>query len=125
MKIKASLIVSAVGVLKAIDTTKMKLSTSYKVKTVLAACPLAIEDFEAKRVKMAEEHGTMSKDKTHYEFKKKGSQEAFQKEMKAVLDDDIDMDVKKIHISLIDDYLDIEPGNIMLVEWFIDGLDDL
>ncbi len=125
MKIKASLIVTAVGVLKAIDTTAMKLSTSYKVKTILAACQLASEDFEAKRIKMAEKHGTLSKDKTHYEFTKKGSQAEFQKEMAVILDDTIDMDIKKIPLELIDDYITIEPGNIQFVEWFITGLDKL
>lgn len=125
MKIKASLIVSAVGVLQAIDTTKMKLSTSYKVKTVMAACQVAIEDFEAKRLKLAEKHGTLSKDKSHYDFKKKGSQEAFQKEIQVVLDDVIDIEIKKIPLDLIDDYLDIAPGNIKLVEWFIDGFEQL
>ena len=124
MKIKASLIVSAVGVLKAIDTTKMKLSTSYKVKTIMAACQLAIEDFEAKRLKMAETHGTLSKDESHYEFTKKGSQEAFQKDMQAMLDDNIEIDIpKKIPLELIDDYITIAPSNIELVEWFIDGLE--
>jgi hypothetical protein len=126
MKIKASLIVSAVGVLKSIDTTAMKLSTAYKVKTVLAACSVAIEDFEAKRVKMAESHGELSEDKTHYKFEKKGSQEAFQKEMQEMLDDEIELDIKKkIPLELIDDYLTIAPGNVNLVEWFIDGLDAL
>jgi len=124
MKIKASVIVSAVGVLQAIDTTEMKLSTSYKVKTIMAACQLAIEDFEKKRLALAEKHGTLSKDKSHYDFKKKGSQEAFQKEIQVVLDDEIDIDVKPIHIDLIDDYLTIAPGNMKLVEWFIEGLED-
>lgn len=124
MKIKASLIVSAVGVLKAIDTTAMKLSTSYKVKTVLAACQLAVEDFEAKRIKMAEKHGSLSKDKSHFEFKKEGAQEAFQKEMAVILDDNIDISVKKIPLALLDDYLNIAPGNIQFVEWFISGLED-
>jgi len=124
MKIKASLIVSAVGVLKAIDTTAMKLSTSYKVKTVLAACQLAVEDFEAKRIKMAEKHGTLSKDKSHFEFTKKGAQEAFQKEMSVILDDNIDITVKKIPLVLLDEYLDIAPGNIQFVEWFISGFED-
>lgn len=123
MKIKASLIVSAVGVLKAVDTTDMKLSTSYKVKTIMAACQLAIEDFEAKRIKMAEKHGTLSKDKSHYEFAKKGSQEAFQKEMQVILDDNIDITIKKIPFVLLDDYLNIAPGNIQFVEWFISGLE--
>ena len=124
MKIKASLIVSAVGVLKAIDTTDMKLSTSYKVKTILAACQLAVEDFEAKRIKMAEKHGTLVEDKTHFEFTKKGSQEAFQKEMQTILDDNIDMGIiKKIPLELIDDYITIAPGNVQYVEWFISGLE--
>lgn len=123
MKIKASLIVSAVGVLQAIDTTAMKLSTSYKVKTVLAACQLAVEDFEAKRLKIAEVHGKLSEDKSHYEFKKKGSQEAFQKEMEVILADNIDMDIKKIPLELLDDHLSIAPANIQFVEWFISGLD--
>jgi len=125
MKIKTSVIVSALGVLKAIDTTKMKLSTSYKVKTILAACQLAMEDFEAKRIKMAESHGTLSKDKSHYEFTKKGSQAAFEIDMQAMMDDMIDMDIKKIPLSLVDDYIDVEPTNVNLVEWFIDGLDAL
>lgn len=123
MKIKASLIVSAVGVLQAIDTTAMKLSTSYKVKTVLAACQLAVEDFEAKRIVLAEKHGTLSKDKSHFEFTKKGSQESFQKEMAVILDDNIDMDVKKIPLELLDDHLTIAPGNIQFVEWFISGFE--
>jgi len=123
MKIQASLIVSAVGVLKAIDTTDMKLSTSYKVKTVLAACQLAVEDFEAKRVKMAEKHGTLSEDKSHYEFTKDGSNEAFQKEMQSVLDDKIEMDVNKIPFELLDDYITIAPANVQFVEWFISGLE--
>ena len=126
MKVKASLIVSAVGVLKAIDTTAMKLSTSYKVKTVMAACQLAVEDFEAKRVKIASKHGVLSEDKTHYEFKEEGGQEAFQEAMQKMLDDTIDIDIKKkIPLALIDDYIMIEPSNIGLVEWFIDGLDQL
>lgn len=91
----------------------------------MAACQLAIEDFEAKRKKMAETHGELNKDKTHYEFKKKGSQDAFQKEMKIMLDDTIDIKIKKIPLELIDDYVTIEPSNIHLVEWFIDGLDKL
>lgn len=123
MKIKASLIVSAVGVLKAIDTTDMKLSTSYKVKTIMGACQLAVEDFEAKRVKMAEKHGALSKDKSHYEFSKKGSQAEFQKEMQTILDDTIDIDIKKIPLELIDDYITIAPGNIQFIEWFISGLE--
>ena len=124
MKIKASLIVSAVGVLQAIDTTAMKLSTSYKVKTIMAACQLAIEDFEKKRLVLAEKYGSLVKDKSHYEFKKKGSQEKFQKEMQEILDDTIDIDIsKKIPLELIDDYITIAPGNIQFVEWFIEGLE--
>lgn len=123
MKVKASVIVSAVGVLRAIDTTKMKLSTSYKVKTILASCQLAVEDFETKRREMAEKHGTLSEDETHYEFTEEGSQEAFQAEMQEMLDDEVDVDIKKkIPLDLIDDYVDIEPANVHLVEWFVDGL---
>lgn len=125
MKIKASLIVTAVGVLKAIDTTAMKLSTSYKVKTILASCQLAVEDFEKKRIKMAEKHGTLSEDKSHFEFTKKGSQEAFKKEMQTILDDKITMSIKKIPLELIDDYINIEPGNVQYIEWFVSGLDKL
>ena len=123
MKIKASLILNAVSILKTLDTTAMKLSTSYKVKTILNACQFGIEDFEAKRIKMAETHGTLSEDGSHYEFTKKGSQEAFQKDLNEMLDDDIDISFQKIPLALIDDYLVIAPANIKFVEWFIEGLD--
>lgn len=124
MKIKASLIVSGVSVLKAMDTMEMKLSTAYKVKTILAACQTAIEDFEVKRIAMAESHGTLSEDKTHYKFVAKGSQEAFQKEMQEMLDDVIDINIiNKIHVDLLDEYLTIEPTNVNLVSWFVEGLE--
>ncbi len=121
MKIKANLIVSAVGILQNLDTTAMKLSTSYKVKTVLALCKLSVEDFETKRIELASKHGTLSEDKSHYEFKEEGSQDAFQSDMAVVLNDEIDMgDMKLIPLTLIDDYINISPYNVKFVEWFID-----
>lgn len=123
MKVKVSRIVSAVGVLRAIDTTKMKLSTSYKVKLVLGACQTAIEDFEAKRKTLAETHGTLSEDKTHYDFKDEDAQEAFQAGMQEMMDDEVDIDVTPIPLELVDEHLQIEPANVELVSWFIAGLE--
>ncbi len=121
MKIKANLIVNAVGVLQNLDTTEMKLSTSYKVNTVLASCKLAVSDFEVKRIEMAGKHGTLSEDKSHYVFEADGAQKAFQDEMAEMLTDEIDMgDVKLIPLTLIDDYITIAPSNVQFVEWFID-----
>jgi hypothetical protein len=123
MKIKASLILSAVGVLKTMDTTEMKLSTSYRVKTLLSECERAIDGFESKRVKIAQTHGTLSEDKTHYEFTKEGSQEAFQKALSEMLEDEIDVDIVKLPLDLIDEYISIAPANTPFVKWFIEGLD--
>lgn len=123
MKIKVSLLITAVGILKAIDMTKMKLSTSYKVRQVLNKCEDAIQDFQAVRVGLAEKHGTLSEDKTHYEFDKDEDKEAFQSALVLVMEDEIDMDIKAIHIDLLDDYLDIEPSNVNFVSWFIEGLE--
>ena len=122
MKVKVSLLVTAVAILKTIDTTKMKLSVSYKVKQVLKKCEGAIQDFEAKRVALAEAHGTLSEDKTHYAFDEDEARESFQSGMKEIMEDEIDIDIRPIPIDLIDDYIDIEPHNVEFVEWFITGL---
>lgn len=124
MKVQASLIMSALGILKTIDTTAMKLSTSARVKAVLNACQAGISDFEAKRIVMAEKHGTLNDAKDQYLFEAEGSQEAFQKELQEMLDDVIELDIKKkIPIDLIDDYISIAPNQLEYVEWFIDGLE--
>jgi hypothetical protein len=123
MKIKVSLLITAVGILKAIDMTKMKLSTSYKVRQILNKCEDAIQDFQAVRINLAEKHGKLNEEETQYEFSTDESREAFQDELSAVMEDEIDMDIKPIHIDLLDDYLDIEPSNVDYVSWFIEGFE--
>jgi len=122
MKIKVSLLITAVSILKSIDTTKMKLSTSYKVRQILNACEDAVQDFEAKRVSIAEAHGTLNEAKTQYDFKDGSAKAEFQKKLQEVMDDDIDIKITKIPVDLLDDYITIEPTNIPYVEWFISGL---
>lgn len=123
MKIKVSLLITAVGILKTIDMTKMKLSTSYKVSQVLKKCEEAIQHFQTVRVKLAEKYGTLSEDATHYEFDTDEAKESFQDDLSEVMESEVEMDVKLIHIDLLDDYLDIEPGNVDFVSWFIEGLE--
>ena len=123
MKIKVSLLITAVGILKAIDMTKMKLSTSYKVRQILNKCEDDIQDFQAIRIQLAEKHGKLNEEQTQYEFSTDEAREAFQDELSEVMEDEIDMDIKAIHIDLLDDYLDIEPSNVEYVSWFIEGFE--
>ena len=123
LKIKVSLLVTAVGILKTIDLTKMKLSTSYKVRQVLSNSELAIQDFESRRKSLAEEHGSLNKAGTHYEWENEEDKESFQKGMTELMNDEIDIDIKPIPYELLDNYINIEPGNIPFVEWFISGLE--
>ena len=123
MKIKVSLLITAAGILKAIDMTKMKLSTSYKVRQILNKCEDAIQDFQAIRIQLAEKHGKLNEEQTQYEFSTDEAREAFQDELSEVMEDEIDMDIKAIHIDLLDDYLDIEPSNVEYVSWFIEGFE--
>jgi len=122
MKVKANLIVSAVAILKTIDLTVMKLSTAYKVRKVLNECQVAIEDFESRRLKLAEKYGTLNEEGTKYDFGSDEDTEKFQAEMKALMDDEINIKIKPIPVALLDDYISIEPVNIPFIEWFISGL---
>lgn len=123
MKVKVSILVTAVGILRSIDTTAMKLSTSYKVRQVLNESQNAITDFEAKRVSLASKYGTLSEDKSHYLFATDAAKETFQSHMNALMDDEVDIDIKRIPIELLDDYIIIEPSNVPYVEWFVSGLE--
>jgi hypothetical protein len=108
------------GILKTIDTTKMKLSTSYKVKKVLNVCEDAVGDFEKRRIAMASSYGVLNEEKTYYLFEKEGSQEEFEKDMQSMLDDEIDISIEKIPLSLVDDLIVIEPAAIDMISWLID-----
>lgn len=123
MKVKVSLLITAVGILKTIDITKMKLSTAYKVRHVFDSSELAIKDFETQRIALAEKHGTMSEDSTHYIFETEKDKEKFQAGMLEIMEDEIDIDITPIPIDIIDDYITIEPSNVPFVEWFISGLE--
>lgn len=122
MKVKASLVVNAVGILKSMDLTKMRLSTAYKVRMVITNLQSVVEDFEGRRLALAQKHGELDEDKTRYNFPGVKDQEAFQEGMQALLDDELDIKLKKIPIDLIDDYVEIEPANVELVSWFVSGL---
>ena len=55
----------------------------------------------------------------------KENKKEFQKNKKTMIDYDINIDIKKIPLELIDDYIVIEPSNVQFVEWFINGLEKL
>jgi hypothetical protein len=124
MKVKVSLLVTAVSILKAIDTTAMKLSTSYKIRKILDMSQEAIMEFEGKRVALAEKHGTLNESGQQYEFKTDKDSEKFQSDLNDMLEDEIDLDIVKIPLDLVDEYINIAPINVPYVEWFISGLDD-
>jgi hypothetical protein len=123
MKVKVSLLVTAVGILSSIDLTKMKLSTSYKVRQVLTESQTAVQDFETQRVALAEELGTLNEDKTKYDFETDEIGAEFRKRLQVMMDDEIDIKVEKIPVEILDEYITIEPQNIPYVEWFISGLE--
>lgn len=123
MKIKVGRIVTAVGILKTVDTTKLKLSTAYQVKQVLNKCEEAITDFESRRIELAKEYGTLNEDEQFYNFETDEAKQNFQDGLQELLEDEIDLDIKKIPIELLDDYITIEPSNIDFISWFISGLE--
>jgi len=122
MKVKVSLLVTAVSILKDIDTTEMKLSTAYKVSQLMKTTQESIDGFDARRVKLAEKHGTLNEENTHYNFADTEAEDTFKKDLNAMLDDEIDLKITKIPVALLDDYINIKPSDIKYVEWFISGI---
>ena len=122
MNIEVNLLVTAVGVLKTLDTTKMKLNTAYKLKQILNSCQDAINDFEGRRIGLAQKYGKLPEGEQFYQFPDDTARESFQSELTELLSQEIDVNIKKIHIDEISDYLEIEPSNIPFIEWFVDGL---
>jgi hypothetical protein len=124
MKVKVSTLVTAVSILQAIDNSAMKLSTSYKVRKILDISQEAIMEFEEKRVKLAETYGTLNESGTQYEFADQAAKDEFQASLNSMLEDEMDLDIVKIPLDMVDDYITIAPVNIPYVEWFISGLTD-
>lgn len=123
MKVKVQVLLSSLSILKALDTTNMKLSTSYKVRKVLNACQDALSDFDAKRTAIAENFGTLNKEKNQFMFETDEKKAEFQEKLTEILEDEIEMDVKPIPFELLDECINIPPADIALVEWFVEGLE--
>ena len=123
MKVKVSLLVTAVAILRTIDFTKMKLSTAYKVRQVLAKCQDAVSDFENRRMSLAKELGELNEEKDRYIFADKEKEQSFRDQLQEWMDEDMDIDITPIPVDLLDDYITLEPTNVPFVEWFISGLE--
>jgi len=120
---KVSTLIGSVATLGKIDVMTLKLSTAYKVNKILAECKLAVAEFEQRRIELAKKYGTLSEDEQQYTFEDE-ARELFSKELEEMLDEEVDMEFKKIPAADLEDRLDISPGEIPFVEWFIDGLGD-
>ena len=81
-------------------------------------------EFEEKRVKLAETYGTLNESGTQYEFADQAAKDEFQASLNSMLEDEMDLDIVKIPLDMVDDYITIAPVNIPYVEWFISGLTD-
>jgi hypothetical protein len=124
MKVKVSLLVTAVSILKAIDTTTMKLSTSYRIRKILDVGQEAIMDFEGLRVALAEKHGTLNEAGTQYIFDTPEDNEVFKKDLNELLEDEVELDITPVPLELVDEYIHIAPINVPYVAWFISGLEE-
>ena len=120
---KVSTIISSVPTLEKIDTTSLKLSTAYKISKILVETKAIVADYEKRRIALASEHGTLNEDGTHYTFDDE-SIHVFNKGMEAIHNDEIELGIKKIHLSELDDTVTLSPAEIPSVEWFIEGFED-
>ncbi len=123
MKVKAQTLVQAVPLLQKLDFMDMKLSTAHKLRKILKEAQEAISDFEQRRIALAQEHGELNEEKTKYEFKTDEMQEQFQNKLQALLDEDLELDIKPIPIELVDDHINVAPAGVELLEWAVSGLD--
>lgn len=122
MKVKAEILLQAVPILKNLDMMEMKLSVAHKMKKIIQEAQIAIEDVEARRIKLAETYGTLNEDKSKYEFEE-GQHELFADELKKIFDEEIDLDIKPIPVELVDEHINIAPAGVGLVSWAITGLE--
>jgi len=94
----------------------LKLSTSYKVNKILAECKLAVAEFEQRRIELAKKYGTLSEDEKQYTLEEE-TRELFSKELEEMLDEEVDMEFKKIPADDLEARLDISPAEITFVPW--------
>ena len=124
MKVQALTLVTAIGILKDIDFTKMKLSVAYKMEKILKEGQVAVAAFHIRRIELAKKYGELNDAKDQYIFPDDETEEKFRNELKEMSEDEIELEVPKVHIDLLDEYINIEPVNVQFVSWFVDGLDD-
>ena len=112
-------VVNATPVVQSLIGTKMSFGTAYRIKKIVDEVAVVSEQFEARRKELLDEYGTLSEDETQYEFPEDEKRTAFEDAMSEILEEDVDLDIKKVSIDALDG-VDIEPANIALIEFMID-----
>ena len=82
---KVSQLVNAQPALKVLVEAKLPIKASYRIAKSLKLIATELATYEEKRTALCQEYGTMSEDKTRFEFPDTEKQEAFGKSLDVLL----------------------------------------
>jgi hypothetical protein len=123
MKIKLEEIINAAKVLEKIDRTNFDIKLSYKLNKILTKLINESRDFNKARDEAIVKNGAED-EKTHQFRVTPENIEKFQKEIEALLAEEIELDVWQISLSSLDGKIQLSPAELrMLGKFLIDDLD--
>lgn len=121
MKVKVIHILNAVPILKELNQTKVKLSVSYKLKKIIQECNIVSSSFDDKNKELLTKYAVHDSKKDTFTFPKKAvaKSKAYQEAIDKIIQDTIDIEVPMLMAEEVEEYLNIEPSKLDIVEWFI------
>ena len=117
MNIKLIQILSARDTLSRLGERTLPVKQSYRLAKLIKAINNEMSVYEGERIKLCEEYGTLSEDKTKYDIH---DMEGFSRDSEELLNQEIELEAKPIDIS----GLELTAQDIIKIEPFIEVIDD-
>lgn len=96
-------------------TEKVTIGTALKLKKIAEEITKATELFDEKRKELLEKYGEAQEDGNY----KINDVEAFNTEIMPILDEDIDIDIKKINVDALED-VKLDTITVAKLEWILE-----
>ena len=110
-------VINSIDTLKYLIEQDVKVKTAVKLKHFINEVDNIYSIYEDKRKKLVQKYG--EQDEQGKSSVTDENKEIFMKEIKQVMDEEVNIDLEKINIDELDK-IDIKTSNLITIEWMLD-----
>jgi hypothetical protein len=117
MKLKLGQLVNSAQALSKLIAQPMKIQYSFPLSRLAKAIEPELKLYDAARMRLLEEHGKLSDDKTRYTFEGEAAK-TFECEIETLLAQEVEIDFKQITTDKLD-RAEMSAADLALLDWLI------